>query len=525
MARPTLASMSSTGDHPGTVYLAGAGPGDIGLVTVRCVDLLRRCDCVVYDYLANPGLLDEVPSTAERIYVGKRYGETHLKQEQINDIIVDAARRHRRVVRLKGGDPLVFGRGGEEAAILKSLGIPFEIVPGVTSGIAAPCYAGIPVTDRRHASSVAFITGRERPGADGSRHDWAAIAKMGTVVCYMGVSRLAEICQSLIDHGKPAETPAAIIEWGTYDNQRVEIGTITDLPERARAAGIGNPAIIVIGEVVTCRHEMAWYDTRPLFGKRVLVTRSGGGSDRLSRLLRQAGAQVLAHPAQRFEPPDDWAAVDAAIADLRDQDWVAFTSQNAVRFFCDRLFATGRDARAFGDCRIAAVGPGTGNVLGEYGLKPDLVPGSFDAVHLAEAVQGSGDSAGRILLPQADNARGELADTLSQAGWQVETRVAYRAVALKTRVDVTSMAIDAVTFASAATVQRFLDQVGESGRQHLIESGCAFIAIGPRTADGMRAANVPVTTVAEASTLPGLVHAVITALGRSVEGFPAFLEW
>ncbi len=497
------------------VYLVGAGPGDLGLITVRGHELLQTCDCVIYDYLANPELLDLVPTQAERLYVGKISGQPHKTQDEINAIIVAAAKRHLRIVRLKGGDPLLFGRGGEEASVLKHAGIYFEIVPGVTSGLAVPCYAGIPVTHRDCSSSAVFLTGREKAGKDSSSHDWAALASVGTIVCYMGVKAFPEISEQLIKHGKPADTAAAVIQWGTYEKQRVVIGTLADLPERMREKDIGSPSIIVVGEVVNCREDMSWYDQRPLFGKRILVTRSAQQQGTLAKLLRQAGASVHAHASMRIEETSNLPALDAAIESLPDMQWIAFTSQNGVRYFFQRLFARGKDVRMLAHCKIAAVGPATARCLEEFGLRADCVPQSYDSEHLAERLAER--EPGKILLPQAQNARPVLAEALSAAGYQVRTVEAYSSVTVANSLDVRSLGLDAVTFASSVTVQRFLEQVSAEGLAFLIEHGCEFIAIGERTAETMRSLQVPVTVVASESTLPGLVQACIQALPPAIE--------
>lgn len=494
----------------GRVYLVGAGPGDIGLITLRGWELLQQCDCVIYDYLANPELLDVVPATAERIYVGKISGQAHKKQEEINDIIVEAAQHHQHIVRLKGGDPLLFGRGGEEASVLKQADIEFEIIPGVTSGLAVPCYAGIPVTHRDCSSSAVFITGREKPGKTESAHNWSALASVGTIVCYMGVSAFPEIRDKLMQHGKDGATPAAVIQWGTYDRQRVVVATLNDLPELMQAQNIGSPSIIVIGDVVNYRFDMAWYDQRPLFGKRILVTRSKSQQGRLSKLLKEAGATVHHHASMRIEQTDKLEELDAAIAALTQMQWLAFTSQNAVRYFFQRLFTLGKDVRALAHCKIAAVGPSTAACLEEYGLRADCVPESYDSEHLAERLAER--EPGAILIPQANNARPVLATALRQAGFEVRTVEAYCSITEANALDVRDMELDAVTFASSVTVERFIQQAGAHGLAFLKQAGCQFIAIGERTAQTMRELHVPVSAVARESTLPGLVEACKHAL-------------
>lgn len=491
----------------GTVYLVGAGPGDPGLMTVRGRALLAQADCVIYDYLANPQLLDEIPAQAERFYVGKIAGTDYpWKQSAINELLLTQAHAHRCVVRLKGGDPLCFGRGGEEAMLLRAHGIRFEMVPGVTAGLAVPCYAGIPVTHRDHASSVVFLTGREKQGKERSAHDWDALAGIGTLVIYMGVSKLATISAELISRGRAPDTPAAFIQWGTYERQRVLVATLATIAAEAEAGGYGSPAIVVIGEVVNCRETMAWYDQRPLFGRRVVVTRASERQSRLATLLREQGATVLEWPAARFVAADT-AVLDAATSALATHEWVCFTSPKAVAFLTAHLRQQQRDARVFGSCQVAAVGASTAAALADFGLRADLVPERYDADHLARDLLAR--AAGSVLLPQADNARPQLRDTLQGAGLQVTALATYRAEAIGERHEVSEAAIDCVTFTSAATVDRFLAQVGPAGRRQLIDRGCAFIAIGAQTGAAVTAAGLPLTRLAAQASLPDLVTAVV----------------
>ncbi len=493
------------------VYLVGAGPGDIGLITVRGFELIRNCDCVIYDYLANPDLLKHAPEDAEQIYVGKISGQPHKTQDEINGILVDAAQRHKRIVRLKGGDPLLFGRGGEEATVLNKADIEFEIVPGVTSGLAVPCYAGIPITHRDCSSSAVFLTGREKAGKEDSSHDWSALASVGTIVCYMATSAFPDISKKLIDHGKDSQTPAAIIQWGTYDRQRVLISTLAALPQEMLEQQFGAPSIIVIGEVVNCRHDMAWYDQRPLFGKRIVVTRSAQQQGTLAKLLHDAGATVIAHASMRIEESSKLADLDKAVENLNEMQWIAFTSQNAVNYFFNRLLAQGKDARYLHNCQIAAVGPATARALEDYGIKADCMPKSYDAEHLAAELAEA--QPGNILLPQAHNARTVLADALRENGFTVHTVETYRSVTEEKSFNV-DQEIDAVTFASSVTVKRFITQAGAEGLQQLIKNNCAFIGIGEQTAASMRENNVPVTAIAESATLESLVDACINVLGN-----------
>jgi uroporphyrinogen III methyltransferase/synthase len=504
----------------GTVYLVGAGPGDPGLLTVRAASLIARCDCVVHDSLVNPAILDGLPHGIVRRDVGKRGGAASTTQAEINQLLVELAGRHRRVLRLKGGDPFLFGRGGEEAAALALNGIPFVVVPGVTSGIGVPAYAGIPVTHRAASSVVAFATGHQ--ARDGSAElDWGSLSRIETVVLYMGMHKLAENCAAMISHGRAPATPAAAIQWGTYARQRVVTGTLETLPRLAAAAALGAPAITVIGEVVRYRERIRWFDNRPLSGRRVMVTRSADHAGELSELLEAAGAEVVLAPVARHDPPESWQALDAALSRLGDFDWVAFTSANAVRFLWQRLRALGGDARRFATVRIAAVGASTASALSECGLAADLVPLRHDAAALGEAMRGGMDhcvgnipptpALPRVLLPQADNARPLLRDWLVGHGCPVTAVTAYRTLAIDLDPGLLLGGIDAVTLASSATCERLVAALGRDRLAGLQAAGCRFIAIGPQTATTMRGLGIPPAAEAADADMPALVAAVIAA--------------
>jgi uroporphyrinogen III methyltransferase / synthase len=497
---------------PGTVYLVGAGPGDPGLLTVRAADLLTTCDCVVYDYLVNPEIIARIPDTTARHFVGKRGGRASSSQEDINQLLVTLAAHHRRILRLKGGDPFLFGRGGEEALALADAHIPFVVVPGVTAGIGVPAYAGIPVTHRAASSVVAFATGHQAKG-DVEDLDWAGLARTETVVLYMGMHKLAFNCQQLINHGRSSDTPACAIQWGTYGRQRVVVGTLKTLPELAAAAKIGAPAITVIGDVVRYRDKIRWFDNRPLSGKRVVVTRSRDQASELADLLGDAGAEVVTAPVARQEPPRDSHALDHALTHLSNFDWLVFTSANAVRFTMDRLFALGFDARACAHVRIAVIGPGTNNHLLRYGLRADVIPEQFDAAALAQNLVQLSKKNARVLLPQADNARPLLSKQLQHAELIVTTVEAYRTVVVPFTLD-PELHIDAVTFASSATVERFVAGLGTERLAQLTKDGCHYFAIGKQTADTMSACGLPITGIAAEATIASLVAAVIDKCGN-----------
>jgi uroporphyrinogen III methyltransferase / synthase len=506
--------------HFGTVYLVGAGPGDPGLLTVRAASLIAGCDCVVHDSLVNPAILDRLPHGIVRRDVGKRGGAASTTQAQINQLLVDLAGRHRRVLRLKGGDPFLFGRGGEEAAALAAAGIPFVVVPGVTSGIGVPAYAGIPVTHRAASSVVAFATGHQ--AKDGSAElDWDSLSRIETVVLYMGMHKLGENCAAMISHGRSPDTPAAAIQWGTYPRQRVVTGTLSTLPRLAAAAGLGAPAITVIGEVVRYRERIRWFDNRPLSGRRVAVTRAADHASELCELLEAAGAEVVLAPLARHDPPHSWDAMDAALARLGEYDWVAFTSANAVRFLWQRLRELGGDARRFARVRIAAVGTATASALDRCGLAADLLPLRHDAAALGEAMRGSLDhcvgnipptpALPRVLLPQADNARPALRDWLVGHGCRVDVVTAYRSLALDLDPERLLRGIDALTLASSATAERLVVALGVDRLAGLEAAGCRFIAIGAQTAETMRGLGIPPAAVAADADMPALVDAVIMA--------------
>ncbi len=359
----------------GFVSLIGAGPGDPDLLTLRGAEALASADVVVYDYLANPALLVHAPPGAERIYVGKKAGSHTLSQDEISALLVKFALAGQRVARLKGGDPFVFGRGGEEALALVEAGVSFEVVPGVTSAVAAPAYAGIPVTHRGLASSFAVITGHEDPTKEESAVDWPRLATgVDTLVFLMGVGNLPRIVEQLLAHGRPADTPVALVRWGTMPDQQTVSGTLVDITEKVKAAGLRPPAVTVVGPVAELREHLCWFEKRPLFGQRVLVTRTRQQASALSAQLRALGAEAIELPTIRIAPPEDWAPLDATIATLAVFDWIVFTSVNGVGHFWARLEAAGLDARALHGVRLAAIGPATAAELEARGLRADYVP-------------------------------------------------------------------------------------------------------------------------------------------------------
>ncbi|MDQ3674625.1 MAG: uroporphyrinogen-III C-methyltransferase, partial [Gemmatimonadota bacterium] len=419
----------------GKVFLVGAGPGDPGLMTVRGKQLVESADAIVYDALANPAVLPpdaRESGRPELYYVGKRGGaeaSESVSQEDINSLIVKLAREGKRVVRLKGGDPFVFGRGSEEAQACNDATVPFEVVPGVTAGIAAPAYAGIPVTHRGLATSVTFVTGHEDPAKATTQTNWAALAKSGgTIVLYMGVKTLPAIARALIDGGMPPEMPAAAIQWGTHWKQRTIVATLDTLAAKAAAANLTAPVITVIGWSVVLRDEIAWLEKRPLFGKRVVVTRATQQAPALSERLRDLGADVLEVPATRIARLD-LSPLREAMQRLSDYQWLVFTSQNAVAIFWEQLLASGRDARALAGLKLCAVGPATAGALLERGIAVDTIPERFVAEALLEAMRARDDVAGsRVLYITAEGARDVLPAGFRELGADVEVIQAYTSI-------------------------------------------------------------------------------------------------
>jgi uroporphyrinogen III methyltransferase / synthase len=498
----------------GKVYLVGAGPGDPGLMTVKGAKLLGRAEVIVYDQLAGPELLKLARPDAEVIYVGKKAGAHTLPQGGINQLLVDKARAGLTVVRLKGGDPFVFGRGGEEAEALAAAGVPFEVVPGVTSAVAVPAYAGIPVTHRAHTTAVTFITGHEDPTKAESTIPWDNLGKNpGTLVFLMGVKNLAENCRRLAAAGRSPDTPAAVIQSGTLPGQRTVTGTLSDIAVRASEAGIQPPAILVVGGVVELRPRLAWWEKRPLFGKLAVVTRTREQASALVELLSEAGAHCLEIPTLEIGPPDDFGPLDAALARLAGYHWLIFTSANGVAAFFERLFEKGLDVRALGGAKLAAIGPATAQALGARGLVADVVPARFQAEDLAAALLPQIAPGSRVLLARAQAAREVLPETLTQAGIQVEVAPVYQArrpgaIPEAARPFIESGRIDLLTFASSATVHNFAALVGREKFQELAQNS-VVAAIGPITAASLAEYGLTPQIQPTDFTIPALAEAII----------------
>jgi uroporphyrinogen III methyltransferase/synthase len=507
------------------VALVGAGPGDPGLITVRGAELLGRADVVVYDHLANPQLLAMAPK-ARHIYVGKRCRDHVMTQEQINEMLVAEAGKGLRVVRLKGGDPFVFGRGGEECQALAAAGVPFEIVPGVTAAIAAAAYAGIPITHRAFNSSFTLITGSEKSsGGDDAQSaaepDWASLARQPCVAFYMGVGTLPRICQRLIENGMPATTPAATIEWGTTPRQRTVTATLADLPQKIAAVGLGPPAITIVGQVVQLRQTLNWFEKRPLFGQRIGVTRTRKQAGELSAQLADLGAQVIEAPTIELAEPTDWSAVDAELRNLAKADWIIFTSANGVSAARARLTALNLDSRVFGNCKIAAIGqPTAAAIARDLFLRVDLCPVQFVAEALADELNATGQVAGRrFVLLRADIARPVLAERLRGAGAaDVRDLAIYqtrRATELPSDLleALDSGRLDWLTFASSSSATNFITMLREAGGEPAIKllKSVRFASIGPITSATMRELGLEPAVEASISTIDSLVTAIVQA--------------
>ncbi len=524
----------------GTVYLIGAGPGDPGLITVRGRELLQTADVVVYDRLAHPALLNHARQGAEKVYVGKASAHHAMRQLDINALLIDRALKGKSVARLKGGDPFVFGRGGEEAEECRAAGVPFVIVPGVTSAIAAPAYAGIPITHRDASSSFAVVTGHERddaseagtrcPGEAEGRRNWAHIAHAAdTLIFLMGVEALPDITSRLVQHGRSPNTPAALVQWGTWTRQRVVTGTLATIAEEVRRTGMTPPAVCVVGEVVRLRDALRWFDdirARPLFGKRVLVTRAREQASALSELLMARGAEPVEFPVIKIAAIADTSEVDQALGGLKSYDWIVFTSANAVQIVAKRLRSLGLDSRAFAGLAIAAIGPATAEaLLSEMAVRADFVP--TEAV--AEAVLAEWpepDMAGRrVLIPRASEAREILPTELRERGAVVDVIAVYEtilddATAAELRESLRLGQIDIITFTSSSTVRNLTKALRIRDEGSLVElvGDCTIATIGPITADTAREHGLQPSIVATEHTVPGLVAAIEAHLSAGVLG-------
>lgn len=490
-------------------YLVGAGPGDPGLLTIKGRDCLKQADVVVYDYLCNPELLTYAPEKAERIYAGKKAGAHTLPQGGINELLVTKVKEGKIVVRLKGGDPFVFGRGGEEAEALAEAGCEFEIVPGISSAIAGPAYAGIPVTHRSCNTTLTIFTGHEDPDKDETGLDFAAIAKTpGTKVMLMGVERLDAICANLQKEGLPAETPVALVRQATTPGQETISGTLANIAEKVKDAGFTAPAVAVFGDVVKYRQKLRWFESRPLFGKRIAVTRTRKQAGELIQSLRELGADAFELPTIRIEEPKDKKAFYELVLDSHIYDWIIFTSPNGVDAFFHAFYEIYRDARDIGAARIAVIGPATAERVKHYRLSVDLQPEKFVAEALLEALKKETSVENlKFLLPRAEGAREMLAVELERLGAIVDEAVAYRTVAETEDVSggikrFREEGADLITFTSSSTAENFM------ALKLPLPTGLRTASIGPVTSKTMKSLGLKVDIEAKSHDIPGLLKAI-----------------
>jgi uroporphyrinogen III methyltransferase/synthase len=486
----------------GRVHLVGAGPGDPGLITLRAAELIAEADVILHDRLIPPEALAGARPDAEIVYVGKEGGGPQMAQEDIDRLLVERASAGAVVVRLKGGDPFVFGRGGEEALVCRAAGIPFEVVPGITAGVAAPAYAGIPVTHRDVASGVAFVTGHEDPAKPDSALDWPALAAFpGTLVFYMGVRALPRIAERLVAGGRAPAEPVAVVERGTLPAQRTLLATLADVAERAAAEGIRAPAVTVVGPVAALREQLAWLEARPLHGRTVAVTRARAQASALAARLRTLGAAVVEAPAIRTQP------LPAALPDLGGYDVLCVTSPNGAHELFARLAAADADARALAGLTVAAIGPGTARALGEHGIRPDVVPARAVAEGLVESLASV--EMRRALIVRGQEGRDVLPDALLERGAEVDVLVLYETVAepLDEATARAAAGADYLTFTSASTVRFFLAAAGSL-------AGPRIASIGPATSAALREAGVEPDLEADPHTPDGLVAALVADAAR-----------
>ncbi len=501
----------------GKVYLVGAGPGDPGLVTVKGLRCLEGAEVVVYDRLMDPALLQAAPETAELVFVGKERGRQALIQAEINQLIVDRASEGKSVVRLKGGDPFVFGRGGEEALALAQNNVPFEVVPGITSAVAAAAYAGIPVTHRRVASCFTVVSGSEDPAKPNSAVPWDVLARTGgTLVVLMGWAALESILLKLQEEGMPSETPVALVQWGTWTKQRTVTGTVADVLVRGKDAGLAPPVIAVIGEVVRLRDQIRWFDNGPLAGKKVLITRSRTQASKFRSMMEELGAQPLELPSIEIAPLLDYSELDDTLTRLSEFNWAIFASANGVDAVFDRLEQQGRDARSLANLTVGAIGPATAEALLRHGIRADFIPRRSVSEEVVGELSDREWLGVPVFLPGADIGRNVLAQGLSSLGAAVEQVAVYRTVTPegsgKKARQMLRDGVDAVTFTSSSTVRNLVDIL--DGEKQLLESSLVA-CIGPITAATAREVGLRVDLVAEQHTVEGLVESLANYYAES----------
>ena len=504
----------------GKVYLVGAGPGEAKLITIKGMECIQKSDVVVYDRLANPRLLRWLKPGAEKVYVGKLPDRHTMKQEEINQLLVDLALQGKTVTRLKGGDPTIFGRVGEEAGLLRENGIAYEIVPGITSAISVPAYAGIPVTHRDKASSLSIITGHESPEKLDRMIKWDKVTNAtGTLIFMMGVAKIGYISSQLIKHGRPATTPVALVRWGTRAEQETLTGTLADIEEKVKVSNFQPPAVIVVGDVVQQREQLKWAEDRPLFGKRILVTRARSQASELVNQIEDLGGEPYEFPViETIYPtqPQFLEGIRSAFYRLEEFDWVFFTSVNGVEYFFRHLEEQGRDIRSLHRARIAAVGPATWKALRQYGIISEQLPERFQAEGLVETFEGQLMAGQKVLLPRGNLSREWLPEQLEQMGLEVVEAVTYETVVsgeddIELLKLLEEKAIHAITFTSSSTVRNLLmilTRMGVTDPVKLLD-GAACICIGELTARTAEQAGLKVESIAEEATIPSLIDTLI----------------
>jgi len=503
----------------GKVYIIGAGPGDPHLFTLKGVDCLQRADIVVYDYLVNEALLKYAKTTARCIYVGKKGGDHTLSQDRINDLLAEEAGGGKTVVRLKGGDPFIFGRGGEEAEVLAKRGVPFEVVPGITSAIAVPAYAGIPLTHRGLTSTVAFVTGHEDPAKKQSDINWPALAGIGTLVFLMGVKNVSSITESLINSGKSPATPAALIRWGTTPQQEILSDTLGGIAAAAQKGGFAPPAILVVGKVVDLRKTIGWFEQKPLFGKGIVITRPERQADELAYLLAAEGALPIIFPTIVICPPQDWSELDRAIDQLESYNWLIFTSANGVNFFFARIRQRGRDIRDLKGIKICCIGPATAWQIKAKGISVDLLPTRYIAEGVLDSFARLPLRGQKVLIPRAARARDVLPVGLKKMGAAVDVVTAYETVRSPRKKEelqklLQERKIDCLTFTSSSTVTNFLAIMG---RGFSLPPAVKIACLGPVTAATARKAGLNVDIEQDEYTVTGLLQSLIQYFKKEKE--------
>ncbi|MFH0925384.1 MAG: uroporphyrinogen-III C-methyltransferase [bacterium] len=500
----------------GKVYLVGAGPGDYKLITLRGLELIQMADVLVYDYLANKKFLDYAREDAERIYVGKKGSQHTLEQDDINQLIIKKAREGKIVIRLKGGDPFVFGRGAEEAQDLIAEGIEFEVVPGVTSAIAAPAYAGIPLTHRDYSPTATFITGHEGVDKKGPEINWAGISKgVGTLVFLMGVANLPNIVNNLLEHGRDAQTPVALVRWGTRPEQETITGKLEDIVAKVKEAGFKSPAVIIVGEVVKLRDTLNWFERKPLFGKKIVVTRAREQASILSELLYEYGADAIEFPTIKIIPTEDWSELDESIRSIERFNWLIFTSVNGVKYFFDRLFELKKDSRDLKGVKICTIGPATKEKVEAYGLRVDCLPSEYRAEAVIDLLGKLSLKDQKILILRAEVAREILPEKLTELGAEVTLVKVYKTIQadgdvgyIKELLD--DNKIDVITFTSSSTVKNFVEMFkDEAGGVLELLKGVYIASIGPITDTTVKEFGLESTIIPKDYTIPALVRAIV----------------